>query len=159
MTESQVQAWLDQEDEHVAQTIRKHGVFIQYVSAGDVSEPAFAYTVGLFGLGHPELVVLGTDMRTAGLMLNDLSDRIRGGDNLIAGSLLTFDGWSHRVTVEELPNPGEILLAANRHYQRPAQASVPAHQLTYDDKQGRFPWDLGYSNPPDIQPRPGTWRA
>jgi hypothetical protein len=42
MTDTALQAWLDQEDEHVAQTIRKHGLFIQFVSGG---------------LGHPELVV------------------------------------------------------------------------------------------------------
>jgi hypothetical protein len=79
MTDSQPQAWLDQEDEHVAQTIRKYGLFIQLGShdPGD-SPPAFAYTVGLFGL---------------------------------------------------------------------------------DDRQGRFPWDPGYSNSLVLQPRPGTWRA
>jgi hypothetical protein len=158
MTNPQVQAWLDQEDEHVAQTIRKHGVFIQFVS-GDETEPEFAYTVGLFGLGHPELVVLNVGMDTAGALLNHLSDRIRAGENLMPGSLLSFDKWPHRVTVEQLPNPGEILFAANRHYQRPPEASLPAYQLTYDDKQGRFPWDPGYSNNPGIQPRPGTWRA
>jgi hypothetical protein len=58
MTDTALQAWLDQEDEHVAQTIRKHGLFIQLVS-GDANDrpPTFASTVGLFGLGHPELVV------------------------------------------------------------------------------------------------------
>jgi hypothetical protein len=160
MTDSQLQAWLDQEDEHVAQTIRKYGLFIQLVSGdpGDAS-PAFAYTVGLFGLGHPELVVLSMDTGSAGGLLNHLGERIRAGDNLVPGSLLSFDERTHRVTVEELPNPGEILLSANRHYQRPPEASVPAYQLTYDDKQGRFPWDPGYSNSPTVQPRPGTWRA
>ena len=63
------------------------------------------------------------------------------------------------LTVEELPSPGEVLLAANRHYQRPPEASVEAYQLTYDDLAGCFPWDPGYANAPDIQPRPGTWRA
>jgi hypothetical protein len=161
MTNSQLQAWLDQEDQHVAQTIRKHGQFIQLVG-GDVSSqslPSFAYTVGLFGLGHPELVVLSVGSDTACGLLNDLGARIRAGDNLIAGSLLSFEHWSHRVTVEELPNPGEILFSANRHYQRPAEASVPAYQLTYDDMLGRFPWDPGYSNGPHVQARPGTWRA
>jgi hypothetical protein len=37
MTNSQVQAWLDQEDQHVVQTIRKHGQFIQLVG-GDPSD-------------------------------------------------------------------------------------------------------------------------
>jgi hypothetical protein len=104
MTDPQLQAWLDQEDEHVTQTIRKHGLFIQYV-AGDRNErpPTFAYTVGLFGLGHPELVVLSTDEGTALGLLNRLGDRVRAGDNLVAGQLLSFEEWPHRVTVEEVP--------------------------------------------------------
>jgi hypothetical protein len=160
MTDSQLQAWLDQEDEHVAQTIRKHGLFIQFVYGGDGEPPpTFAYTVGLFGLGHPELVVLSTGADAASRLLNHLGDRIRAGENLMPGSLLSFDDWPHRVTVEELPNPGEIVLTANRHYQRPVEASVPAFQLTYDDKLGRFPWDPGYANAPDLQPRPGSWRS
>jgi hypothetical protein len=77
----------------------------------------------------------------------------------VAGSLLSFDEWPHRITVEEIPNPGEILLSANRHYLRPAEASVSGYQLTYDDVHGRFPWDPDYANPPNLQPRPGTWRA
>jgi hypothetical protein len=160
MTNSQIQAWLDQEDQHIAQTIRKHGQFIQLVM-GDPDErlASFAYTVGLFGLGHPELVVLSVDGGTACGLLNHLGDRIRAGENLVPGSLLSFEDWPHRVVVEELPNPGHIVFSANRHYQRPDEASVPAYQLTYDDLQGRFPWDPGYSNEAYLQPRPGTWHA
>jgi Domain of unknown function (DUF4262) len=73
--------------------------------------------------------------------------------------LLTFDTWPHRIVVESLPNPGEILFTANRHYQQPPEASVEAYQLTYDDRSRRFPWDAGYANDPVLQPRPGTWRA
>ena len=47
-------AWLDQEDRYVTETIRKHGCYLEYGS-GDGRDPSFAYTVGLFGLGHPEL--------------------------------------------------------------------------------------------------------
>ncbi len=160
MSDAQMQAWLDQEDTMVAQTIRRYGLFVQLVGGdpGDVP-PAFAYTVGLFGLGHPELVATGLDPGTAPALLNHLADRVRAGENLLPGQLLSFDEWPHRVVVEALPNPGEILLAANRHYQRPPEHSVEAYQLTYDDLQGRFPWDPGYANRPEIQPRPGTWQA
>src|SRR5438477_6580242 len=160
MAEAQIQAWLDQEDARVAQVIRKHGQFIQLVVGGPGSvPPEFAYTVGLFGLGHPELVILTVGADTAMGVLNTLGARIRCGANLVPGEMLTFDEWPHRIVVQELPNPGEILFAANRHYQRPAEASVPAYQLTYDDKWGRFPWDDGYANSPEVQPRPGTWTA
>jgi hypothetical protein len=61
--------------------------------------------------------------------------------------------------VEELPNPGEVVLGANRFYERPAEYSVPAYQLTWAHRDGLFPWDEGYRCGPECQPRPGTWRA
>ena len=37
--------------------------------------------------------------------------------------------------------------------------SVPALQLTWDHRDGTFPWDPGYPCGPECQPRPGTWTA
>ena len=169
-----LQAWLDQEDRHTAQVIRTHGTYIQYVG-GDrcgccdalgapTPEPepwhaAFAYTVGLFGIGHPELTIVGVDPGTASAVLNEVSACIRAGRDLMPGELLTFDEWTHRIIVEVVPNPGDIAFAANRFYQRPDEHSVPLLQLTYDDRAGLFPWDAGYADPEWVQPRPGTWRA
>lgn len=172
MNEAGVIAQLDQDDAHVASCIRKYGVFIQYVGGGpcsaqccdgggeggDDAGPPFAYTVGLFGLGHPELLILGAGMETSAGVLNELSDRVRGGADLVPGELVTFDQWPHRIVPEVVPNPGEIVFGANRHYQRPDEASVPVLQLSYDDTAGRFPWEAGYVAP-DRQPRPGTFRA
>lgn len=162
------QAWLDQEDAMVADIIRRHGWFIQYVGGGLCSRPdcgcseedgpAFAYTVGLFGLGHPELLIFGTDPGTAAGVLNELGERIRAGATLLPGQLFTFEQWPHRVIPEQVPNPGDIVFAANRFYQRPDQASVPVIQLSYDDLAGRFPWESGYAAP-ELQPRPGTFKA
>jgi hypothetical protein len=47
---------------------------------------------------------------------------------------------------------------ANRFYQRPDEFSVPVLQLSYDDTEGRFPWEDGFATP-EIQPRPGTFKA
>ena len=155
-----MQSWLDQEDSRTKTTVRRHGWAIEYV----MGEPAerqcsIAYTIGLFGLGHPELVVVGVDPATAHGLLNDVGSRVRNGHDLVPGELLAFDDWPHRITVEVVPNPAQILFAANRWAQRPDEASVPAFQLTYDDRGGRFPWDPGYANEDWIQPRPGAYRA
>jgi hypothetical protein len=61
--------------------------------------------------------------------------------------------------VEALPNAGEVLFVANRHYRRPDEHSVPAFQLTWQHRDGTFPWDADYACGPECQPRPGTWRA
>ncbi|WP_374314868.1 DUF4262 domain-containing protein [Microbacterium sp.] len=153
-------AWLDQQDKRTAQTIRRHGTSIEYV-VGDMRrrQTPFAYTIGLFGMGHPELLVFGLDARTTGLLLNDVADRVRAGRDIVPGELLEFGGWGHRVTVEAVPNPGDIAFAANRYYQRPDEVSVELLQLTYDDREGRFPWEDGYETAVWIQPRPGEFTA
>ncbi len=156
----QMQSWLDQEDARTTDVIRKHGWAIEYVMAEPQRQRcSIAYTIGLFGLGHPELVVVGMEPYTTAGVLNEVASRVRSGQDLVPGQLLSFAGWFHRVTVETLPNPAQILFAANRFYQRPDEASVPAYQLTYDDLNGRFPWEPGYANEDWIQPRPGAYRA
>lgn len=166
--DARTQAWLDQEDAHIASVIRRYGWFITYVggrlcsapgcNCADEEGPAFAYTTGLFGLAHPELLVFGLSPETTAGLLNDLGERIRSGEALLPGQVTSFDEWPHRVIPEEVPNPGEIVFTANRYYQRPDEFSVPVLQLSYDDEAGRFPWEDGFANP-DLQPRPGTFRA
>jgi hypothetical protein len=152
-------AWLDQEDTRLAQLIRAHRYAVQFVGAGEEDdEPAFAYTIGLFGLGHPELVVVGLDHREAHDLLGWAAALVAGGRDLVAGEVLAWNDGGP-VVVEELPNPGEVVLGANRYYQRPAEVSVPAYQLTWAHPGGGFPWDPGYSCGPGCQPRPGLWRA
>ena len=159
MSDPQMLAWLDQEDSRLAQTIRAHRVAVQYVMRGEESdEPPFGYTVGLFGVGHPELVVVGVGHDTAAAMLNTVADLVLDGRDLVPGELLVLDA-DRRFTVETLPNPADVLFGANRFYQRPDEFSVPAYQLTWADDGGHFPWDPGYPCPPQCQPRPGTWRA
>jgi hypothetical protein len=163
-------AWLDQHQAHLTAMVRRHGWFIQYVSGSlcampgcdcedtDDDKPAFAYTIGLFGLNHPELLILGVGPQTAGGVLNDLGARVKAGHALLPGSLITFKHWPHRIVPEEVPNPQEIVLGANRYYRLEEGASVPVLQLSYDDLEGRFPWQEGYSTP-SLQPRPGDFRA
>jgi hypothetical protein len=69
--DSQTQAWIDQEEARLAETVRMHGWAIQYIGGSSCSrpgcecptsnEPPFAYTIGLFGLAHPELLIVGVD--------------------------------------------------------------------------------------------------
>ena len=156
----QTVAWLDQEDARLAQIIRAHRFAVQYVGAGDEhDEPAFGYTIGLFGLGHPELVVVGAGPRVSHGLLDP--GRRHGGrrprPRRRRGARVATA--ARRVVVEELPNPGEVVLGANRFYERPAEFSVPAYQLTWAHADGSFPWDDGYPCGPECQPRPGTWRA
>jgi Domain of unknown function (DUF4262) len=158
--DAQTIAWLDQEDARLAQTIRSHRLAVQYVHAGEEpDEPDFGYTVGLFGLGHPEWVAVGLDHETAGDLLNEVAGLVVAGRDLVPGEVLSDDDGTPVITVEVVPNPAEILFSANRFYQRPDEYSVPAFQLTWAIDGGLFPWDVHYPWGPERQPRPGTWRA
>jgi hypothetical protein len=159
-TDPQITAWLDQEDAHTAQVIRAHGWAVQYVGEGEEpDEPSFGYTIGLFGFGHPELVVVGLGCDTAHGILQRVAGLVRDGRDLVPGELLTFEDRPGRLVPETCPNPGEVVLGANRFYQRPAEHSVAALQLAWSHPAGTFPWDPGYPCGPECQPRPGTWRA
>ncbi|WP_218852278.1 DUF4262 domain-containing protein [Spelaeicoccus albus] len=154
---AQLTAWHDQEDRHVSLTIRKHGCFVQSV-LGEATRPPFAYTVGLFGMGHPELIIFGLDHESACHTLNWFFERIRGGTNLSPGEIVKPADEAPRFLVETFPDPADFLFAANRHYRRSDDASVPAYQLTWD-VDGKFSWDPGYPYPDWLQPRPGEAQA
>ena len=151
--DAQTLAWLDQEDRRTTEMVRAHGWAVEYVF-GEAKSPSFAYTIGLFGLGHPELIVFGLDSASAGRILNTLGQRVRENRDLRAGEIVDLDGTSTRVRVEPFPQPERVLFAANRFYERPDEASVPALQLTWD-VDGAFPGDPGYSLPAWLQPRRG----
>lgn len=163
-----IAAWLDQEDARIADQIRRYGVSIQIIGGGRCSVPGccspvsdrpFAYTVGLFGIGHPELVVVGLDISESSRALNAAARLVRDGGRIMPGIATTIPGWGRRVIAEEVPNPGDIAFNANGHYQRPPEYSVPLLQLSYPDSRGRFPSDPAYSGSGRRQPRPGEWDA
>jgi len=166
--DAKIQAWIDQQNAQLTATIRRHGWSIQYVGGDQCAAPGcdcstedevpFAYTIGLFGLGHPELLILGVGPETAAGVRNELGERIRSRVSIIPNQMFELDDWPHRIIPEPVPIPGEIVLGANGFYQRPPEASVPVLQLTYDDVNGRFPWEEGCLAP-ELQPRPGTFRA
>ncbi len=159
-TDPQTTAWLDQEDAHLAAVIRRCRYAVQYVGPGDLpGEPAFGYTIGLFGLGHPELVAVGLGATASSALLDTLAGEVVAGRSLVPGELVAGGGRRPDVVVEECPNPGEVLLGANRWYRRPPEYSVPALQLTWSSPPGCFPWDPGFDGGPHGQPRPGTWTA
>ena len=152
-------AWLDQEDRRTAAIIREHRVYIESILGGPAARPPFAYTVGPFGMAHPELLVVGLCHHESGDILNEIAGRVIAGHDFIPNETVSLPGWDHHFVTEAIPNPAEIVFAANRFYQRPDEASVPVLQLTYPDEAGRFPWDAGYSLPAWRQPRPGSFRA
>lgn len=183
-----LQALWDQGQRRMTDNIRRYGVHLTYVSdqggcacceagaegaevpdvvAEIVDDPSvlparldlpLCYTTGLFGVGHPELVVLGMSALPSMVLLNTLAQRVlREGDDLMPGELVELEGL--KVFVEELPEPWMTTFETYHYYDRPPGAPLPTLQLTWADPQGRFPWDEGHRPVPWPQPRPGEFRA
>lgn len=162
------EAWVDQWEAQVTSIIRRHGWFIQYVGGDTCSRPGcqcppddgppFAYTVGLFGMNHPELLLFGLPPGPAASVLNSLAERVRSGESLLPGIEVEVEAWGRKVIPEVVPNPGEIVFSANDFYRRPDEFSVSVLQISYPDEAGRFPWEKGSSGS-EQQPRPGSFRA
>lgn len=161
-------AYFDQEDARISDQIRRYGVSIQMVGGGQCSVPGccspaserpFAYTIGLFGIGHPELTVVGLDTPSSSRALNAAAKLVLDGGRIMPGVEMKVPGWAPRILPAEVPNPGEIAYNANGHYWRPAEYSVPLLQLMYPDRRGRFPTDPSYSGSRRRQPLPGEWDA
>ena len=166
--DASAEAWLDQHEALITEIVRRHGWYIEYVGGESCSRPGcpcppddgppFAYTIGFFGMNHPELLIFGVSPESAAIVLNTLGDRVLAGESLLPGMEIEIEGWDRRIVPEVVPNPGEIVFSANDFYQRPDEYSVPVLQLSYTDGEGRFPWEEGHSGL-ELQPRPGTFRA
>lgn len=161
-------AFSDQHDARIADQIRRFGVSIQMIGGGGCSVPGccgekgevpFAYTIGLFGLAHPELVVVGLDASTSSCALNAAARLVLDGGRIMPGIEFAVPRWQDRVVAETVPNPGDIAFNANHYYQRPSEYSVPLLQVAYPDARGRFPSDPSYAGNRRRQPRPGAWGA
>ncbi|PRX46773.1 uncharacterized protein DUF4262 [Prauserella shujinwangii] len=133
------------------ETIARCGWAVQYVF-GDDEEPPFGYTIGLHALGHPELVVCGTDQYTAGGVLNALGALVRAGRPPERDRPISVRGWPHRLWLLAVLDSSGHLLGANARYRRCGDPPVPALQAVHDDLWGRFPWEPGYALEPGRQP-------
>lgn len=171
-SEVALQQWLDQEDAWMRDTVREYGWAVQSIfgegcwghpgcNCGQPQgvSPPFAYTVGLYGFGHPELVIFGLGIDPAHAVLNDLGNRVRDGHVFDSDETVTFDHWPHRLRLFPFRDDGDVpvLISAHRFYQRTQAAPVPTMQCVWDDRWGRFPWDPDYDPPPGLQPMPGTF--
>ena len=151
-------AWLDQEDAHLAQVIRAHRWSVQYVGAGDEpDEPPFGYTVGLFGLGHPELVVVGLGPKSVHAILSRVAGLVADGRDLVrgraahagpTGPTCGSSSRSCRTRARSCSSPTASTSAppSTRCPPTSSPGRLPGHVLPVGGRR---------ADEPDAQPRPG----
>jgi hypothetical protein len=66
--------------------MQQFGYSVEYVIGTKEQQPSFAYTIGLFAHGYPELLVFGFGAQAAWKVLNGMSGLILAGTEMSPGS-------------------------------------------------------------------------
>lgn len=129
--------------------IDEHGWAVRSVMGGpeEGDDVEFAYTVGLSGLRHPEVIILGMPSEHALTFLNMIGDEVWRGGRFEHGTVtgqFTSDSapvvFLHAQATDRLTAVAEVF------------GRVEALQMVWPDTTGRLPWQNGYRNPPEAQP-------
>lgn len=107
--------------------------------------PGFIYTIGLATVDppQPELIVFGMSPRTGGHVLNDLADRVtKKGERLQPYQNYDDVIVDYPVMLIPVDDSTEHLTWANAFFG--LEEPVPALQMVWTDKAGRYPWEEGY---------------
>ncbi|HEY0119539.1 MAG TPA: DUF4262 domain-containing protein [Cellulomonas sp.] len=100
------------------------------------------YTVGLTRVhGHPELIVSGGGFHTAHHVLDELAAMVSAGRRFEAGELLGRAELGRECLMVQVVEPSRLVMA-QAVYAMPGAPSVPALQVVWADKAGRWPWEL-----------------
>ncbi len=131
--------------ERLATIVDEHGVVVQSVGSGD-DGPAFAYTIGLFMVDHPEFIVYGLPSSLAGEILNDLSYAVlRSGMRFAPADKVhrVFEGsFAWLVGLQEPCSHVPVACAfRDRRGFALTTPEVAALQVVWADRDDRWPWD------------------
>jgi hypothetical protein len=113
------------------------------ISAGKEG-PGFAYTIGLYhNYKHPEIILFGLPIETALTLLNDVGDRVKGGEVIQPNVTYTDLVQKYPVMFKPISNNDsdtreDLLGIAVRFY---GHVNFPVLQFIWTDPKGKFPWE------------------
>lgn len=121
-----------------------HGVYIQWIAAGD-GEPCFAYTAGLAAFDdHPELITFGWNPDNSQIILNMIAFRVRDGIERFDNPCDIVDfGNGFPVRLLPVEDSSTHLTLSNQMYRGAGKGPIPALQVVCPDPQRRWPWTEG----------------
>lgn len=122
-----------------------HGWAVQYVES---DKRPFAYTVGLSGLGLPELLMTGLVPDTSGRVLNSIAHMMVDDGTVVAPAMHIDFEDRFLIEVVEVEHPDVHLKYAVRLF----GPRIKALQLVWADNWGRLPWDAGWAHGRRRQP-------
>jgi hypothetical protein len=125
--------------EAIKENIARFGRHIVGVLDG---EPAFAYTIGNWTRGLPELLIVGEGHEVG--YLNALSEEmIRRGQAFADGEIVELANWSapFKLINANARAQDEFTVQAGNFY---CTDNYPVQQILFHDRQGYFPDEPGY---------------
>lgn len=147
---------LSPELREILEDVRDHGLHVVYVPATD-DAPEYAFTIGLWhAFEQPEVVVFGMPEEVAVELLETVADEVEDGRRFGGGE--RHEGLLVEYPVRFLELGGATIderCALMRWAYEGAE--VPAVQLAWPDRQGRWPWTPGVQKAfVEVQPVFGT---
>ncbi len=151
---------LSEQDVNVLLRREEHGWFVNCI-AEDAEGPGFAYSFELYEeFGHPEVIIFGLPEATMQQLINDVGQKVQAGALYSTGCLSSelLEGYTCAFGSVDQLQYGQTCTWTVWFYEN---VSFPALQLFWPDKQGRFPWDAGFSEQlrdrqPDLSQPPQT---
>lgn len=132
-------------------TMREHGWAVQFVES---ERRPFAYTVGLYDRGLPELLLTGLPPQTSARLLNSIAHQIvEDGIVLQPAMHIDYQG-EFLLEVVEVDHPDVHLKFAARLF----GPQIRAVQLVWTDDPRHWPWDTGWAHGRRPQPVLGRRR-
>lgn len=127
--------------ERMTDLIKEYGHALQGVFGDGGTNDTFTYTVGLSGMDHPELIIIGLPYQVAGVLLNDMADRVHQGQRFAAGQIIDDLVHNFPVVLIEVSDTTERLTVSNALYA--IREPITALQIVYPDAESRWPWQEG----------------
>jgi hypothetical protein len=128
----------------VAATVSEHGWAISG-RHGDEVAPPWAYSVGMWLTSQaPELVLCGLPVDNAASIINAIGARIADGADFGPDDVLEDvcpAPLAFRPVEASWRSPDGLLAISDAFY---GMVRPPYLQVVWSDKEGRFPWDLGF---------------
>lgn len=131
--------------EHLREIIGDHGWVVQYVES---DKRPFAYTVGLHGLGLPELLITGLSAQVSCRVLNSIAHMVVDDGTVLMPAMHIDYVDRFLIEVVEVEHPDVHMRFAVDIF----GPNIRALQLVWADEKGRFPWVTGWGHGRRRQP-------
>ena len=135
----------EEADKILIRNVREYGCHIHRIS-GDDEAPDFAFSIGLFlNYGHAELVIFGLSPDVSSSIINDIRERAAAGQKFADGDICDDILVNGRVCFVEVPlRLYDNYLGTAIWFYRKLPRPFPCLQIVWPDREGRFPWEVGF---------------